>query len=63
MKKPSMISVLLFLTGLLCIVALFFFNKSTLNRITTTEQEVDAVSARLIDVKKMLAGKKEVMFK
>ena len=47
MKKPSMISVLLFLTGLLCIVALFFFNKSTLNRITTTEQEVDAVSEQI----------------
>lgn len=47
MKKPSMISVLLFLTGLLCIVALFFFNKSTLNLITTTEQEVDAVSEQI----------------
>ena len=47
MKKPSMISVLLFLTGLLCIVALFFFNKSTLDRITTTEQEVDAVSEQI----------------
>lgn len=49
MKKPSMISVLLFLTGLLCIVALFFFNKSTLDRITTTEQEVDAVSEQITD--------------
>ncbi|WP_448782131.1 N-acetylmuramoyl-L-alanine amidase [Blautia sp.] len=47
MKKPSMISVLLFLTGLLCIVALFFFNKSTLDRITTTEQEVDAISEQI----------------
>ena len=42
-----MISVLLFLTGLLCIVALFFFNKSTLDRITTTEKEVDAISAQV----------------
>ena len=25
MKKPSMISILLFLTGLLCIIALIFF--------------------------------------
>ncbi len=47
MKKPNMISVLLFLTGLLCIVALFFFNKSTLDRITTTEQEVDTVSEQI----------------
>lgn len=47
MKKPSMISVLLFLTGLLCIVALFFFNKSTLDRITTTEEEVDTISAQV----------------
>lgn len=47
MKKPSMISVLLFLTGLLCIVSLFFFNKSTLQRIITTEQEVDAVAEQI----------------
>lgn len=47
MKKPSMISVLLFLTGLLCIVSLFFFNKSTLQRIITTEQEVDAVTEQI----------------
>ena len=47
MKKPSMISVLLFLTGLLCIVALFFFNKSTLDRITTTEEKVDTISAQV----------------
>ena len=47
MKKPSMISVLLFLTGLLCIVSLFFFNKSTLERIITTEKEVDAVAEQI----------------
>ena len=47
MKKPSMISVLLFLTGLLCIVALFFFNKSTLDRITATEEEVNTISAQV----------------
>ena len=47
MKKPNMISVLLFLTGLLCIVALFFFNKSTLDRITTTEEEVDTISTQV----------------
>lgn len=47
MKKPSMISVLLFLTGLLCIIALIFFNKSTLKQITTTEKEVDTMSEQL----------------
>lgn len=47
MKKPNMIEVLLFLTGLLCIAALFFFNKSTLDRITVTEKEVDTISAQV----------------
>lgn len=47
MKKPSMIGVLLFLTGLLCIVSLFFFNKSTFDRIVTTEKEVDAMSEQV----------------
>lgn len=47
MKKPSMIAVLLFLTGLLCIVSLFFFNKSTLDRIVTTEKEVDTMSEQV----------------
>lgn len=47
MKKPSMIGVLLFLTGLLCIVSLFFFNKSTLDRIVTTEKEVDTMSEQV----------------
>lgn len=47
MKKPSMIGVLLFLTDLLCIVSLFFFNKSTLDRIVTTEKEVDTMSEQV----------------
>lgn len=47
MKKPSMIGVLLFLTGLLCIVSLFFFNKSTLDRIVTTEKKVDTMSEQV----------------
>lgn len=47
MKKPSMIAVLLFLTGLLCIVSLFFFNKSTLDQIVTTEKEVDTMSEQV----------------
>nr|WP_294652373.1 N-acetylmuramoyl-L-alanine amidase [uncultured Blautia sp.] len=47
MKKPSMIGVLLFLTGLLCIVSLFFFNKSTLDQIVTTEKEVDTMSEQV----------------
>lgn len=47
MKKPSMIGVFLFLTGLLCIVSLFFFNKSTLDQIVTTEKEVDTMSEQV----------------
>lgn len=47
MKKPSMISVLLFLTGILCIVSLFFFNKSTLTQIITTEKNVDTISEQI----------------
>lgn len=47
MKKPNMIGVLLFLTGLLCIVSLFFFNKSTLDQIVTTEKEVDTMSEQV----------------
>lgn len=47
MKKPSMIGVLLFLTGLLCIVSLFFFNKSILDQIVTTEKEVDTMSEQV----------------
>lgn len=43
MKKPSMISILLFLTGLLCIFSLFFFNKNTMEQIISTEKEVDAI--------------------
>ena len=42
-----MIAVLLFLTGLLCIVSLFFFNKSTLDQIVTTEKEVDTMSEQV----------------
>ena len=47
MKKPSMISILLFLTGLLCIIALIFFNRTTLHQILTTEKEVDTISDQI----------------
>lgn len=47
MKKPSMISILLFLTGLLCIIALIFFNRTTLHQILTTEKEVDIISEQI----------------
>jgi N-acetylmuramoyl-L-alanine amidase len=47
MKKPSMISILLFLTGLLCIIALIFFNRTTLHQILTTEKEVDELYEKL----------------
>lgn len=47
MKKPSMISILLFLTGLLCIIALIFFNRTTLHQILSTEKEVDTISEQI----------------
>ena len=47
MKKPSMISILLFLTGLLCIIALIFFNRTTLHQILTTEKELDTISEQI----------------
>ena len=47
MKKPSMISILLFLTGLLSIIALIFFNRTTLHQILTTEKEVDTISEQI----------------
>lgn len=47
MKKPSIISILLFLTGLLCIIALIFFNRSTLKQILITEKEVDTISEKI----------------
>lgn len=49
MKKPSMISVLLFLTGLLCIFSLFFFSKNTIEQILSTEKEVDAIIEQFTD--------------
>ena len=42
-----MISILLFLTGLLCIIALIFFNRTTLHQILTTEKEVDIISEQI----------------
>ena len=42
-----MISILLFLTGLLCIIALIFFNRTTLHQILTTEKEVDTISEQI----------------
>ena len=47
MKKPSIMAVLLFLTGLLCIVSLFFFTKSTTEQIIATEKDVDTVTEQI----------------
>lgn len=49
MKKNSMSSILLFLTGLLCIFSLFFLNKNTMEQIISTEKEVDAVIEQFTD--------------
>ena len=40
-------AVLLFLTGLLCIVSLFFFTKSTTEQIIATEKDVDTVTEQI----------------
>ena len=40
-------TVLVFLTGLLCIVSLFFFSWSTYRQIISTEKDVDAVSEQI----------------
>ena len=47
MKKPNIMTVLVFLTGLLCIVSLFFFSWSTYRQIISTEKDVDAVSEQI----------------
>ena len=47
MKKPNIMTVLLFLTGLLCIVSLFFFSWSTYRQIIATEKDVDTVSEQV----------------
>ena len=44
MKKPNPMTVLLFLTGLLCIASLLFFTDNTRKQILATEKDVDAVS-------------------
>ena len=40
-------AVLLFLTGLLCIVSLFFFTRSTMEQIIATEKDVDTVTEQI----------------
>ena len=47
MKKPNIMTVLVFLTGFLCIVSLFFFSCSTYRQIISTEKDVDAVSEQI----------------
>ena len=59
MKKPSMISILLLLTGLLCIFSLLFFNKSTLEQIISTEKEVDAIIEQFTDKQTQLQAAAE----
>ena len=46
-QKPNIMTVLVFLTGLLCIVSLFFFSWSTYRQIISTEKDVDAVSEQI----------------
>lgn len=54
MKKPNSMSVLLFLTGLLCIVSLLFFNYSTWQKIVSTEKDVSDVIKKVSEKKEEL---------
>ena len=54
MKKPNSMSVLLFLTGLLCIVSLLFFNYSTWKKIVSTEKDVSDVIKKVSEKKEEL---------
>lgn len=42
MKKTSMMAVILFLTGMLCVFSLFFFNRTADRLIVSTEKDVDS---------------------
>lgn len=47
MKKTNIMTILLFLTGLLCIVSVLFFTWNTYNQIISTEKDVDTVSSQI----------------
>lgn len=51
MKKNNGMAILLFLTGLLCIVSLLIFNYSTYQRIVTTERDVSDVLEKISEKK------------
>lgn len=48
MKKPSMMAVILFLTGMLCVFSLFFFNRTASRLIVSTEKDVDSAMERVL---------------
>lgn len=48
MKKPNMMAVILFLTGMLCILSLFFFNETARQLIASTEEDIDSVMEQII---------------
>lgn len=48
MKKPNMMAVLLFLTGLLCIASLLLFNRVTTRHIVDTERDVDVILEKVV---------------
>lgn len=43
MKKPNMMAVILFLTGLLCVAGLFLLNGTTLRQTQNTEQDLEKI--------------------
>lgn len=47
MKKPNMMAILLFLTGLLCIASLLFFNHTTYRQIAVTEKDLASAMERI----------------
>lgn len=48
MKKPNSMAVLLFLTGLLCIVSLLFISRSVYQHTVTAEKDLDGVIERVL---------------
>lgn len=48
MKKSSMMAVILFLTGMLCVFSLFFFNRTASRLIVSTEKDVDSAMERVL---------------
>ena len=47
MKKPNIMAVILFLTGIMCTVSLLVFSGETMNQMVVTEKDIDAVAEKI----------------